>query len=279
MRFTVTVLIDNTTESEALKAEHGLSILITAEDGYRLLLDTGDTDAFLQNADVMGADLNALDALVLSHGHFDHTGGLMPLVEQRIPPKEIYFGSFFFAPRYRRELGRMRGISARIQEIDLMKHRLNYYMLNRSICYPLHDGIWLVTGFPSGNRFEAPVKTMVRRIGDEFLVDDFSDEIAVVLEQEDSLSIVSGCSHSGMINICQRVSNYFQRPVDTFIGGTHLMDADSARIRSTIRALEFLKVRRVAACHCNGAEATEVFARELRGFVPVHSGSVIEIQP
>lgn len=277
MRFTATVLIDNTTESEALKAEHGLSILITAEDGYRLLLDTGDTDAFLTNAETMGLDLNGLDSLVLSHGHFDHTGGLISLIEQKAPPKEIYFGSLFFAPRYRRELGRMRGISARIQEIDLMKRRLNYYMLNRSICYPLHEGIWLVTGFPSTNRFETPVKTMVRRVGGEYVVDDFSDEVAVVLEQENSLSIVSGCSHNGIVNICQRVSSYFHRPVDTFIGGTHLMDADSARIRSTIKMLGLMRVQRVAACHCNGAEAAELFSKDLRGYLPIHSGSVIEL--
>lgn len=171
----------------------------------------------------------------------------------------------------------MRGISARVQEMDLMKRRLNYYMLDRSICYPLHEGIWLVTGFPSTNRFEKPVKAMVRRIGEDFIVDDFCDEVAVVLEQEDSLSVVSGCSHNGMINICQRVSSYFQRPVDTFLGGTHLVAADSARLRSTIKALGFLRVRRIAACHCNGQEANELFARELRGYLPVHSGSVIEL--
>ena len=277
MRFQATVLIDNTTVSPELKAEHGLSILITAEDGYRLLLDTGDTGAFLDNAAALGTDLSGLDALVLSHGHYDHTGGLSTLLEQCDPPKEIYFGSCFFAPRYRRELGRMRGISARVQEMDLMKRRLNYYMLDRSICYPLHEGIWLVTGFPSTNRFEKPVKAMVRRIGEDFIVDDFCDEVAVVLEQEDSLSVVSGCSHNGMINICQRVSSYFQRPVDTFLGGTHLVAADSARLRSTIKALGFLRVRRVAACHCNGGEANELFARELRGYLPVHSGSVIEL--
>lgn len=74
MRFQATVLIDNTTVSPELKAEHGLSILITAGDGYRLLLDTGDTGAFLDNAAALGTDLNGLDALVLSHGHYDHTG-------------------------------------------------------------------------------------------------------------------------------------------------------------------------------------------------------------
>ena len=65
--------------------------------------------------------------------------------------------------------------------------------------------------------------------------------------------------------------------MDTFLGGTHLVAADSARLRSTIKALGFLRVRRIAACHCNGQEANELFARELRGYLPVHSGSVIEL--
>ena len=88
MRFQATVLIDNTTVSPELKAEHGLSILITAGDGYRLLLDTGDTGAFLDNAAALGTDLNGLDALVLSHGPVSYThlagnscsgGGCSPL--------------------------------------------------------------------------------------------------------------------------------------------------------------------------------------------------------
>lgn len=276
MRFQATILIDNQTQSDALIAEHGLSILVTAQDGYRFLLDVGDSGAFLKNADTLGLDLNGLDAVVLSHGHYDHTGGLMDLVEQRVPPKEIYFGSFFFAPRYRRELGRMRGISARIQEIDLMKKRLNYYMLNPSTCYPLHEGIWLMTGFSQTNRFETPVKAMVRRIGDELIPDDFCDEIAVILDGEKSLTILSGCSHNGVINICQRASSYFQRPVSAFLGGTHLTDAEPARIRATVRALDALGLRKVCACHCNGEEASAIFARELHSYQPVCAGSTVE---
>ncbi len=277
MRFTATVLIENTTESEALKSEHGLSILITGEDGYRLLLDTGDSAAFLDNARVLGADLNGLDALVISHNHHDHAGGLLPLLDRVAPPKELYLGWNFFEPRYKRELGRMRGISGRVSESDLMSRRINYSILNRSICYPLHEGIWLVAGFTSCNRFETPFKAMLRLSQGEYETDSFCDEIAVVLEGEQGLTVISGCAHNGMINICQRVSNYFERPVDTFIGGTHLKDADNARIRSTIKAVNYLKFRRVGACHCNGAEAGELFARDVRGFFSIHSGSVIEI--
>lgn len=277
MRFHATVLIENTSGSEELASEHGFSILITGEDGYRLLLDTGDSAAFLDNARQLGVDLDCLDALVLSHNHLDHAGGILPLLDQHKHPNEVYLGHCFFDPRYRREQGRIKGISGRLSESDLMARRVNYYILNRSICYPLHNGIWLVAGFPSSNRFETPLKAMMRQSNGEYETDSFCDEIALVLEGEQGLTVISGCAHNGIINICQRVSNYFERPVDTFIGGTHLKDADSARIRSTIKVLQLLKIRRVGACHCNGAEANELFERDLRGYFPIHSGSIIEI--
>ena len=123
MGFVVTTLMENNAAKDGMLTEHGLSLHLT-DGSFTLLLDTGATPAFLDNANKLGISLESVDTLVLSHGHYDHTGGVKALLDSGCCPKATYFGPNFFAHRYHREPGRLRPISARVTQEFLFEHRV-----------------------------------------------------------------------------------------------------------------------------------------------------------
>lgn len=271
MGFTVTTVIENHSTDERLKPQYGLSMYLT-DGSFSLLLDTGADGTFLKNAEALGISFDSLDALVLSHGHSDHAGGVKALIESGVKPREVYLGENFFAPRYKRESGRLRPISAKISEEYLMDRDINYYVIEPGV-HRLHEKVYMVNGIPAANSFEKPNELLICQIGREYLTDPFSEETVVVVEGNEGLAVLSGCCHSGVLNTCEWVSKLFERPIHTFIGGTHLMESGAGRIAETIHRLELMGIRRMGACHCHGELATEMFAERFEGFFDNGCGS------
>ncbi|MBQ2752052.1 MAG: MBL fold metallo-hydrolase [Oscillospiraceae bacterium] len=275
MAFTVTTLIENRAGSEELAFQHGLSLYLT--DGeFSLLLDTGAGPEFLENAKKIGVDLNGLDALVLSHGHFDHTGGVKTLINSGYIPREVYMGQNFYAPRYKREEGRLRPISARFSEDFLVDNKISTYLLEPGI-HQLHNRVFLVTGIPQKNSLEKPNERLICQRDRSYITDPFSEETVVVVMGDRGLALLSGCSHLGILNTCDWISHLFNQPIRTFIGGTHLMESDETRIHETMRRLSMMGVERVGACHCNGELANNLFAQHYKGFFNNVGGTVVEL--
>ncbi len=272
MGFVVTTLMENHAAVDGMHTEHGLSLHLT-DGSFSLLLDTGATPAFLDNARQLGVGLDRIDILVLSHGHYDHTGGVKALLESGCHPGATYFGPNFFARRYHREPGRLYPIGARLTEEFLFERAMPFYVLEPGIL-KLSEQVFLVCGIPFKTELEKANPGMLRQYEGAYVVDDFNDETVVVVRGEQGLALLSGCSHRGVVNTCMWVSELFREPVHTFIGGTHLMDADEARIRATMARLHALGVRRLGACHCNGEQAGAIFEREFEGFFKNNAGTV-----
>ncbi len=275
MGFVVTTLMENNAAKDGMLTEHGLSLHLT-NGSFTLLLDTGATPAFLDNANKLGISLESVDTLVLSHGHYDHTGGVKALFDSGCCPKATYFGPNFFAHRYHREPGRLRPISARVTEEYLVERRVPFYLLEPGVL-KLNENVFLVCGIPSKNEIEKANPSMLRQCGEAYVVDDFNEETVVVVRGEQGLALLSGCSHKGIINTCMWVSELFNEPVHTFIGGTHLMAADEPRMRATMSNLRELGIQRLGACHCNGEQANTLFAREFEGFFKNNAGTVTKL--
>ena len=142
----------------------------------------------------------------------------------------------------------------------------------------LGEGVWLVSGFTPGEPVEKPSPRLLRRRGGHLEQDTFEDEVAVVLETSGHLALVSGCSHTGVLNLCRRVEELFGRPVTDFVGGTHLMHADDSRIEATCRLLRERGVRRLGACHCSGERAREYFSAHFPGFFSNQVGTRVSIE-
>ena len=276
MGCTILALMENTTGRDCLACEHGLSLLIEGA-GRRVLYDTGGSPRFLQNAGTLGADLADLDALVFSHGHYDHTGGAAALLEQDRPPKGVWLGRNFFQPRCSREQDGLMDISPLLKEGWITRAGIPCYVVGEEPV-KLGEGMWLVSGFTQGEPIETPSPRLLRRRDGRLEVDTFEDEVAVVLKTPSHLVLVSGCSHVGVLNMCRRVEELFGRPVTDFVGGTHLMNAGEERIEATCRLLRERGVRRLGACHCSGERAKTYFAAHFPGFFSNQVGTRVAIE-
>lgn len=276
MKFQIITLMENESLRDNLASEHGLSLLIEGAD-YRVLYDTGGSPRFLKNAQELGVELEPLDALVLSHGHYDHTGGVAALITGPVRPKAIYFGKEFFGPRYSQKKDGPMEIGAAFSPQALTQSGIPCHEVG-SDPIPLSSGLWLLSGFTSTEELEGPIPSLLRDTGSGLLPDPFKDEVAIVLEGEQELALVSGCSHVGIMSMCRQVQEQFGRPVTTFIGGTHLKGAGEERISRTCTCLKELGVKRLGACHCNGEQAGAYFKTHFPGFFPNHVGSRVTIE-
>jgi 7,8-dihydropterin-6-yl-methyl-4-(beta-D-ribofuranosyl)aminobenzene 5'-phosphate synthase len=257
---TITVLIENRSSRPDLQAEHGLSFHITESDSSdATIFDTGESDRALHNAQVLGLDLSQVNRIVLSHGHYDHTGGLPALLD-RAPGARVFAHPEVLIPRYSigakadpREIG-----IPEASRIRLRDHSFSPTRQRTPITARLH-----ATG-------EVPRSTSYEDTGGPFFLDEtglrpdpIQDDQALWFVSEGELVIILGCAHAGVINTietCRMQSGVI--PVRAIIGGFHLVNADDRRLDCTVEALRQVNPGVLAACHCTGEAAMERLRRE-----------------
>jgi len=203
------VLSDNRTQNPSLETEHGLSILLET-DHHQILLDTGASDVFIRNAEKMGIDLSTMDYVFISHGHSDHAGGLLYLVERNRKAKVLVspdaMSGKFFSKR-----GNLHSITAEWPKID--NDRL--VLINQTCA--LAEDIHVLAHIPQNHPMpKGNVNLYVQNTNGDFIHDDFRHELALYV---DGL-LFTGCAHSGLENILAACP----WPVHTVVGGFHLLD-------------------------------------------------------
>ena len=254
----LTVLNDNT--SGALcSAEHGLSILI--ESDITFLFDTGPSDVICRNARILGIDLNKIETIVLSHGHRDHSNGLMYLGGQKLICHPGAFNKHF-----RKKDGDFNGMPLSREEAE-KKFRV---ACSAEPVY-LSENIIFLGEIPRVNNFESKTTGFM----DEFGNDDFMpDDSGIVIKTEKGLLIISGCAHSGICNIVEhavRVTN--ENRVHVVMGGFHLKE-DNKQTKQTIEYLKKIKVEKVIPSHCTEFPALLAFYKEWP-FTQIKSGQIL----
>ncbi len=253
----ITTLIDNKlSANEKLGSEHGLSYLVE-KDGFRLLFDSGATSLVRKNAAELGISLKDLDAVAISHGHYDHAGGYRSLIENGEGAPLLYTGEKFFEKKLAAlDDGGTRDLSTGFSEEYLKEHGIEHRVVSdRQEIFP---GIWLLTGFPRIHDFETIPARFVKETAKGIIPDTFPDEICCVLDTKEGSVVLVGCSHPGILNIVTHVKNIFTRPVAAVYGGTHLMAATRARTELTIQRLKEMGVGVMGLGHCSGELVEEI---------------------
>jgi len=240
----IITLIENLVYKQGLVAEHGLSLYIETEN-RKILFDTGQSDLFLQNAQKLGISVEEIDSLVLSHGHYDHTGGLYPFLKKNSKAK-IYAKKDIFTPKYH---GPNRFIGT-LRKEKLLKDRLIYIETITEIA----DDVFVMPDIIIHNSLDTHFKGMYRKVGSEFVPDDFEDELFLVIKQNEQINIVTACSHRGITNICTTATEQFKLSVNLIIGGFHTKDCTPGQYSHIIDYFRQLQPKRLGVCHCTGIE-------------------------
>jgi 7,8-dihydropterin-6-yl-methyl-4-(beta-D-ribofuranosyl)aminobenzene 5'-phosphate synthase len=272
----LTVLCENSIGRPlAAVGEHGFSCLIeTASGAY--LFDTGQGFGLLRNARALRKDLSAVKKVIISHGHYDHTGGLPDLLSAT-GEIEVISHPDIFIDRYWAGQGPTRyiGIPFKRPYLESLGARFRF---ESGFC-EVAPGLWLTGEVPRRNPVEKPEKNMVRVMDDGSRVQDsLTDDLSIVIESAKGPILLLGCAHAGLINImhhvreCKGWENFY-----AVIGGTHLVGADDDRVAATIEALEEFSVQRIGTAHCTSLpRAAQLQAHFGSRFLFASVGAVLE---
>ncbi len=237
----ITVLTENTTRKKNLVAEHGLSLYIETEK-YKILFDMGQTDAFALNAEKLGVDLEAVDFAVLSHGHYDHGGGIEKFLEIN-PKAKIYLNENAFGNHFN-GIGKYIGLDKKLQGCE----RLVFI----SDEFEIEEGINLFSCNKLAKKHPINPYGLGIDRGNGVEPDDFLHEQYLLINEGGRKFLFSGCSHKGVLNIAQWFSP------DFFIGGFHLSKLDTQTDeRETLDEIAHILMESDAeyyTAHCTGTE-------------------------
>ena len=278
----LTVLADdsrNPTRPE-LTAKHGLSFFIELKAGGRatnLLMDTGQSaDIILQNSKKLDIDLKKVDSIVLSHGHYDHTGGLLGVLKHIDKKVPVIFHPESLKSKFVSKKRRLKkaGIPFKVSELERSSGALNSNRGPTSIM----PGVWVSGEIKRVSPFEK-VKGFKIREGGKLVDDYMPDDQALFLTVKDKgLVVITGCAHAGVINTIKQAQRMTgSNEVYAVIGGFHLASASVKKVKATIDELQKVGIKAIMPCHCTGKRAiirfSEAFGNKCRRLT---TGDVIE---
>ena len=251
----ITTIVDNTASGK-MWAEHGQAILIE-KDGTNILFDTGQTPEVLRyNMGNLGISPDEIDIVALSHGHYDHTGGLPWLVRTN-HSLEIYGHPDVFSEKYSEREKRYIGMPDRSREISDRFHEITGP-------YEIAEGVTLLGEIPVPNReeWENGHRGMLLKDGEDYVPDPLKDDTAVIIDMGEGIILVTGCSHSGITNIIEYAEKTGGKDVMLVIGGMHMSSAPKSLIDSTI---DYMKEKKfmVMPGHCTGFNAMSIMKNGL----------------
>ncbi len=233
----ITALLENTTNRGNLIAEHGLALYIETEK-HRILFDMGQTDAFAVNAKVLGVDLATADIAVLSHGHYDHGGGLGAFlkINSNAP---VFVNRDAFLPHYN-GTEKYIGLDTSLEDNSRIVFTHDEYR----IC----DGLTLCTCNKKERISRLGSGELFEKVGNSFIPDDFRHEQYLLIEENGKRVLISGCSHKGIVNIVKWFSP------DVLVGGFHFSKLPTdGRLAEAAECLAAYKTE-YYTCHCTGTE-------------------------
>ena len=264
-------LMEDTAGCSGCLHEHGLSFYIETKK-HRLLSDTGATGAFLDNAGRLGVDLKTVDTVILSNGHYDHTGGVLAFAEKN-PKARIYLHTLADGDYYNlyHEPPKYIGIDRRILALPQLV-RVNGDM-------EIDGELSLFSGICGARLLSGVNQYLKQKKEGAYVQDTFAHEQCLVITQDDGRTLLSGCAHNGIVNILDRYYAVYGSYPDRVISGFHLMQKteytkeDIRIIEETAQELSKMDTVFYTG-HCTGQAAFDIM-KEIMGekLFPIHSGA------
>lgn len=261
MTLHITTLSENTAGMGDFLGEWGLSILIET-DTANVLLDTGTSVSAVHNADTLGIDFSKVDKIVLSHGHYDHTGGFRDVLRRMKKEVEIIAHPDIWQTKYSRREGkpdRYIGIPFQREELESLGARFRLTKEPTKIT----EHIWTTGEVPMVTEYETIDPGLFIKQNSGFIPDSVMDDQAIIVKTERGLVIILGCAHRGMINTiyhAQEITGV--NKIQAIIGGSHLIGASEERLYQSIAALKDLGVQKLGLCHCTDLPVISILAQE-----------------
>jgi 7,8-dihydropterin-6-yl-methyl-4-(beta-D-ribofuranosyl)aminobenzene 5'-phosphate synthase len=257
----VTTLIEDTAEGNGLLSEHGISFWIEFGE-HKILFDTGATGIVIRNAEILGINLAQTDAIVISHGHYDHTGGLEPVLNVATKAKlylhpDALDRKYTYAGGSSRSIG-LTGGSKKVIAAHGDKNKVIWTNGPTEVV----PGLFVSGQIPRTNDFEVEEN--------EFFLDEqagtpdvLRDDQALYFNTKNGLVVIFGCAHAGVINTLDYVTKISGiRNVNTIMGGFHLIGSGKAKISKVMDNLERFGIQSISPGHCTGSEAALEFRKQ-----------------
>lgn len=270
-KITINILNDNRPLANHFCSEHGLSVMIQTNQ-FSLLLDTGQTDKYLRNAVQMGIDVADVTAIVLSHGHYDHAGGLayFPIMQNK---KDLFVGPNVTQTRYSHS-----SVMLKNNGFPQPQCLQNFVVHTVSGIFQLNKYVTLFT-LPH----PAPINEKLLSLasdGQALQPDSFPDELFTLINYEGKTILFGGCTHHGLEQLFSFCKLHFGlKSLSAFVGGLHLSGQTTDAISNIANKIEkYVNVNKWIVNHCTGEDAINYWYKKY-GSIPSegYSGSIITI--
>lgn len=271
----ITVIVENNATGNGLIPEHGLCFWLETGDS-RIIFDTGQGMALPVNAGSLDIPIKQADAVVLSHGHYDHTGGLKTVMQLSTKPR-VYLHPAAFGPKFACNEHKQSRFIGTPDDCKKAANELAADIIHTTRPTQIAGPIFATGEIPRTTEFEDA--------GGPFFLDQkceqkdpFPDDQALFFESSRGTVVLLGCAHAGVINTLLYVRQLTKgKPVHAVIGGMHLLSASDERLDSTIEHLGRISPGLIGPAHCTGDKATEKIRKTFtREYFPCSAGTTIE---
>lgn len=274
----ICVVDDAVQRSSAFWGEHGLAFLVETQ-GKRLVFDTGQSGTvLLHNLELLEVDPATIDAVAISHGHYDHTGGLPDLLKHLPAGIPLYANPDLFRGRFSRREGKTQSVGLSLTQAELADRMT--LMLSVTPRETI-SGVWTTGEIFDRPEPEGSSDYHLMREGDHLVSDAYRDDMALVLQSGDQLVLLCGCCHAGLLNTLAHVKRTFERPIAVIAGGLHLTGATEDDLRHLGDVLSAMPaLQRIYPNHCTGEAAFVALTQILGPSVvrPCPAGTKVDLE-